>query len=389
MKQKYALLMLFTISLLLSACANKDKAAAGNAGAPTGPQAFPVIQIASQQTTLNSDYPATIEGIQDIEIRPKVDGFVDHIYVDEGASVKKGQLLFRIKAPQYEQEVRTAAAAISSAQADVDAAKLQVAKTKPLVDKDIISKYELDAAQLALQSKQAALAQAKAALANAKVNLGYTSITSPVAGVVGSIPFKTGSLVSSSSTEPLTTVSNTSKIYAYFSLNEKQLLDFSKKYKGSTLKEQMNNIPPVSLILADGSTFDKQGHIESINSQLNTSTGSASLRATFSNPTYLLKTGGSALVRIPTMIDSALLIPQKSTVDLQGKKFVYVLGDSSKVVNTEIEVMDLTQAKFYVVTKGLKAGQKIVLEGFQGLKDGTKIKPQEKNVDSVYKEIRK
>ncbi|MBC7418210.1 MAG: efflux RND transporter periplasmic adaptor subunit [Pedobacter sp.] len=389
MKQKYAVLILLSASTLFVACGNKDKSAGGKPGAPTGTQVYPVIQIEPQATTLNSDYPATIEGIQDIEIRPKVDGFIEHIYVDEGAMVNKGQLLFKIKAPQYEQEVRTAAAAIRSAEANVDAAKLQVNKTKPLVDKDIISKYELDAAQLALQSKQAALTQAKAALANAKVNLGYTAITSPVAGIVGSIPFKTGSLVSSSNAQPLTTVSNTTKIYAYFSLNEKQLLDFSKTYKGNTLREQMKNMPPVELILADGSIFDKRGCIESFNSLLNKSTGSARLRATFSNPSALLKSGGSALVRIPTTIEKALLIPQKSTVDLQGKKFVYVLGDSAKAISTEIEIMDLTKDKFYVVTKGLKPGQKIVFEGFQGLKDGTKIKPQEKNVDSVYKEIRK
>lgn len=386
------LLMLFSIGSLLSACGNKDKKAGGQpggpGGAPTGPQAYSVIQIEPQNTTLNTDYPATIEGIQDIEIRPKVDGFVQNIYVDEGAVVKKGQLLFKIKAPQYEQAVRTAAAAISGAQADVNAAQLQVNKTKPLVDKEIISKYELDAAQLTLQTKQAALSQARAALVNAKVNLGYTTITSPVEGIVGSIPFRTGSLVSSSSAQPLTTVSNTSKVYAYFSLNEKQLLDFSKTYRSGTLKQQMKNIPPVSLILADGSIFDKKGRIDAINGQLNTSTGSASLRATFPNPTALLKSGGSAVVRIPRTIDSALLIPQKSTLDIQGKKFVYVLGDSAKVINTEIEIMELTKAKFYVVTKGLKAGQKIVVEGLQGLKDGMKIKPETKSADSVYKEIR-
>ena len=385
--------IILAVSLLLSSCGNSDKKAGGKpggpGGAPAGPQTYPVIEVEPQTTTLNTDYPATIEGIQDIEIRPKVDGFVQNIYVDEGAVVKKGQLLFKINAPQYEQAVRTAAASISSAQAEVNAAQLQVTKTKPLVDKDIISKYELDAAQLMQQTKQAALSQARASLVNAKVNLGYTKITSPVDGIVGSIPFRTGSLVSSSSAQPLTTVSNTSKVYAYFSLNEKQLLDFSNTYGSGTLKEQMKKIPPVSLILADGSIFDKKGHIESINSQLNTSTGSASLRATFSNPTALLKSGGSALVRIPRTVDSALLIPQKSTVDIQGKKFVFILGDSAKVINTEIEIMDLTSGKFYVVTKGLKAGEKIVVEGLQGLKDGVKIKPEIKNADSVYKEIRK
>lgn len=375
--------------MLLASCGNNDEQKKAAAAAAAGPQAYPVFTVNAQTTELNSDYPATIEGIQNIDIRPKVDGFIQKILVDEGQVVKKGQLLFTIMAPQYEQEVRTARAAISSAEADVNAAQLQVNKTKPLVEKDIISKYDLDAAQLTLQSRKAALAQARATLVNAQVNLGYTSITSPVDGVVGSIPFRNGSLVSSSSTEPLTTVSNTSKVYAYFSLNEKQLLDFSKTYKGNTLAQQMKNIPAVSLVLADGNVYAQNGRIESINGQINTATGSASLRATFPNPISLLKSGASASVRIPQKVENAILVPQKSTIDLQGKKFVYVLGDSSKIISTEIQIMDLAKDKFYVVTKGLKAGDKIVLEGFQSLKDGAKIKPEEQSADSVYADIRK
>jgi len=375
--------------MLLASCGNNDEQKKAAAAAAAGPQAYPVFTVNAQTTELNSDYPATIEGIQNIDIRPKVDGFIQKILVDEGQVVKKGQLLFTIMAPQYEQEVRTARAAISSAEADVNAAQLQVNKTKPLVEKDIISKYDLDAAQLTLQSRKAALAQARATLVNAQVNLGYTSITSPVDGVVGSIPFRNGSLVSSSSTEPLTTVSNTSKVYAYFSLNEKQLLDFSKTYKGNTLAQQMKNIPAVSLVLADGNVYAQNGKIESINGQINTATGSASLRATFPNPISLLKSGASASVRIPQKVENAILVPQKSTIDLQGKKFVYVLGDSSKIISTEIQIMDLAKDKFYVVTKGLKAGDKVVLEGFQSLKDGAKIKPEEQSADSVYADIRK
>ncbi|GGI28339.1 hemolysin D [Pedobacter mendelii] len=378
-----------SIGMLLASCGNNDDAKKAAAAAAAGPQAYPVFTVNAQTTELNSDYPATIEGIQNIDIRPKVDGFIQKILIDEGAVVKKGQLLFTIMAPQYEQEVRTARAAISSAEADVNSAQLQVNKTKPLVEKDIISKYDLDAAQLTLQSRKAALAQAKASLANAQVNLSYTSITSPVDGVVGSIPFRNGSLVSSSSTEPLTTVSNTSKVYAYFSLNEKQLLDFSSTYKGNTLAQQMKNIPPVSLVLADGTVYAQNGKIESINGQINTATGSASLRATFPNPISLLKSGASASVRIPQKVENAILIPQKSTIDLQGKKFVYVLGDSAKIISTEIQIMDLAKDKFYVVTKGLKVGDKIVLEGFQSLKDGVKIKPEEKSADSVYADIKK
>ncbi|RNL56953.1 efflux RND transporter periplasmic adaptor subunit [Pedobacter jejuensis] len=389
MRKVTTLFFSISIGMLLASCGNDDEAKKAAAAAAAGPQAYPVFTVSAQTTELNSDYPATIEGIQNIDIRPKVDGFIQKILVDEGSVVKKGQLLFTIMAPQYEQEVRTARAAISSAEADVNAAQLQVNKTRPLVEKDIISKYDLDAAQLTLQSRKAALAQAKAALVNAQVNLGYTSITSPVDGVVGSIPFRTGSLVSSTSTEPLTTVSNTSKVYAYFSLNEKQLLDFSKTYKGNTLTQQMKNIPAVSLILADGTVYAQNGKIEAINGQINTATGSASLRATFPNPISLLKSGASASVRIPQKVENAILVPQKSTVDLQGKKFVYVVGDSAKIVNTEIEIMDLAKDKFYVVTKGLKAGDKIVLEGFQSLKDGVKIKPQVKSADSVYADIKK
>lgn len=384
---KQSLYLLFPALLIIASCGSSDPKKAG----PPAPQvqSYPVVTVSPQSTSLETDYPATLEGIQNVDIRPKVDGFIERIYVDEGATVKKGQLLFSINAPQYEQQVRTASAAISSAQADVNAAQLQVNKTKPLVEKDIISKYDLDAALLTLQSRKAALAQARAELVNAKVNLGYTRITSPVNGVIGSIPFKTGSLVSSSSASPLTTVSNISKIYAYFSLNEKQLLEFSRQYKGNTLEAKLKNIPAVSLVLADGTPYPEKGKIESINGLINTGTGSATLRATFPNPLNLLRSGASASVRIPQHLETAILIPQKSTIDLQGKKFVYVLGEKGIVKNTEIEVMELTKANFYVVTKGLKAGDKIVLEGFQSLKDGAEIKPEEKSADSIYSEINK
>jgi len=378
---------LLPVLLIVSSCGSNDKKK--DASAANQVQAYPVVTLTTQSTSLETDYPATIEGIQNVDIRPKVDGFIEKIYVDEGALVKKGQRLFSIDAPQYEQLVRTATAAISSAEADVNAAQLQVNKTKPLVEKDIISKYDLDAAQLTLQSRKAALAQAKAELVNAKVNLGYTTITSPVDGVIGSIPFKTGSLVSGSSAEPLTTVSNISKVYAYFSLNEKQLLDFSRNYKGATLDAQMKNIPAVSLILADGSAFAENGKVESINGLINTNTGSASLRATFSNPSKLLRSGASASVRIPQHLENAILIPQKSTTDLQGKKFVFVVDGKGIIKNTEIEIMENAKGNFYVVTKGLKTGDKIVLEGFQSLKDGAEIKPEEKNADSVFADLKK
>ncbi|MBD0297990.1 MAG: efflux RND transporter periplasmic adaptor subunit, partial [Flavisolibacter sp.] len=259
----------FSAAILFSfvtstACKNKkDAAAAGpSGGGPPPVLEYPVLTLNPRPTTLFTDFPATIQGQQNIEIRPKIDGYIETIYVDEGATVRKGQPLFRISAPQYEQEVRTAQANIKIAQADVNAAQMQVAKVRPLVEKDIISKYELESAQYTLQAKQAALAQAQARLANARTNLGYTAVASPVNGVVGPIPYKIGSLVSSNTAQPLTTVTNVGNIYAYFSVNEKQALQFSRTTPGATAQERLATIPPVTLILADGSEFPQKGKVE-------------------------------------------------------------------------------------------------------------------------------
>lgn len=379
-------LILFCGSLLWACGSNQKKES--QAGQPPAVQSYPVVTADTQSVSLETDYPAVLEGIQDVDIRPKVDGFIEKIHVDEGATVRKGQLLFSINAPQYEQQVRTANASISRAQASVNAAQLQVNKTRPLVEKDIISRYELEAAELNLQSRKAELAQARAELVNSQVNVGYTRITSPVDGVVGTFPFKTGSLVSSSSAQPLTTVSDISKVYAYFSVNEQQLPDLAKAYGGGTLAQQIRNMPLVSLIRSDGTLYAQKGKIESINTLINTNTGAAGLRATFINPEGVLKTGASAMVRIPRNVQSALLIPQKSTMDLQGKKFVYLVDDKGLVKNTLIEIMPVAKGNFFVVTKGLKAGDRIVLEGFQSLKDGAEIKPEVKNADSVYAELK-
>ncbi len=370
-------------SFLLS-CGSKGK----SNGGPQDDQVkvYSVLALSLRTATLNADYPASIQGQQDIEIRPKVDGFIEKIYVDEGSLVKKGQLLFKINAPQYEQEVRTAQAGINTAQADVNAAQLAVNKVKPLVEKDIISHYELESVQFTLQTKLAALAQAKAALANAKTNLGYTIITSPVNGVIGALPYKLGSLVTSTTASPLTSVYNTSTVYAYFAINEKKLLDFSKDTatSGTTLKSKLNNLPKVSLLLADGTLYNYKGRVETVNGLINASTGSANMRAAFANPKGLLHSGSSAMVRIPTLVKSAILVPQSATYELQDKRFVYVLDSQNKIKTTAIKVMDNAAGQFFVVQDGLHNGDKIILEDAGTLKDGTEVKPKKANADSVY-----
>jgi len=369
--------------LFLFSCGNKNNQQAGGFAQPMA--SYKVLTLQPRSVTLNTDYPASIQGQQNIEIRPKVDGFVEKIYVDEGSIVKKGQLLFKINAPQYEQEVRTAQAGIKTAEADVNAAQLQVNKVKPLVEKDIISHYELESAQLTLQSKQAALTQANAALQNAKVNLGYTTIVSPVDGVIGSLPYKLGSLVTSTTTDPLTTVYNTATVYAYFAMNEKQLLGFSRDSSNTSFKSKLNNIPKVTLLLSDGTAYEDKGKVETVNGLINTSTGSANFRAAFANPKGLLRSGSSATVRIPAIVKDALIVPEDVTYELQDKRFVFVVDKQNKIKNVAITVMDNTPGQYYVITSGLQSGDRIIAEGATNIKDGTEIKPMEASADVVYK----
>lgn len=381
-----SLTTLGTVVLLLSSCGGEKGQAAAGAVPPAQP--YSVFKITPQNATLVSEYPATLQGQQNIEIRPKIDGYVEQIYVDEGSTVKKGQLLFRLSAPQYAQEVNTAAAAINSAEADVSTAQLQVNKTKPLVDKEIISHYELEAAENTLKARQAALAQAKASLANAKINLAYTTIVSPVDGVVGAIPYKLGSLITSGTAQPLTTVSNIGHVYAYFSLNEKQLLDFAKTVKGTTMNDKLANIPPVSLILSDGSDYPEKGKVETVGGLINTQTGSASFRAIFPNALGLIRSGGSATLGIPQTVKNAVLIPQKSSYELQGKHFVYVVDEKGMVKSTEIKIMNLVTGQFFVVTEGLTSGNTIVLDGATTLQDGMTIKPNVQQSETIYKDLK-
>ena len=369
--------------LCFSSCGGgaEDEKAAAKVTATAPPKDYPVLTLAPRTTTLFTEYPASIQGQQDIEIRPKIDGYIDRIYVDEGANVKKGQRLFLIFAPQYEQEVRTAEANIKIAQAEVNAAEMEVKRVRPLVEKNIISKYELESAEYRLQAKQAALAQARATLVNARTNLGYTSISSPANGIVGTIPYKIGSLVSSNTPEPLTTVSNISNIYAYFSINERLLLDFME-YAAARKTEA--KLPPVTLVLANGEAYPRKGRIEATSGSIAPGTGSIRVRATFPNPNNLIRSGSTGMIRIPTTVDSALLVPQKATYEIQGKRFVYVVDDAGTVRSAEIQVLENDDGRFYVVEEGLEPGDRIVAEGVASLREGAPIKPVEVSADSVY-----
>lgn len=382
---KQSFLSILAASIVIASCGKNDKSA--QAGGAPQIKEYKTVTLQPESATLNSDFPASIQGQQNIEIRPRVEGYIDKIFVDEGAVVKAGQPLFKISAPEYEQQVRTATASIKSAQADLSSAKLAVNKVKPLVEKGIISKYDLESAQYTYESALAALAQANAALVNAKTNLGYTTVTSPVNGVVGSIPFRLGSLVSSNTTEPLTTVSSIGNVYAYFAMNEKALLNFTKD-SGASLNQKLKSMPAVSLVLSDGSAYDEKGHIETVNGLINTETGTVNIRARFPNSKGIIRSGSSTTVRIPKDIKDGIIIPQSATFELQDKMFAVILGSDKKTKNVNITVLENTAGNYYVVTSGLKSGDEIVLEGVASLKEGTEIKAQNQKPETVYADLK-
>lgn len=359
-------LVLLAFCLSLFSCGQSDKT--------TGK--VPECAVITVQTTnakLTNSYPAAIKGKQDVEIRPMVSGFITKLNVDEGSMVRKGQSLFMIDPVQYQAAVNVAKANVETAKAALSTQKLTVNNKRELNKKQIISDYDLQMAENQLAQTKANLAQAEAQLINAKNNLSYTNVTSPSNGVVGMLPFRVGSLVSPSSTTALTTVSDISEMYVYFSMTEKQLLDLTRE--GGSIKEILAKMPPVNLQLIDGTIYADTGRVEAISGVIDQNTGAVSMRATFSNKRNILRSGGTAKVVFPNLLENIILVPQTATIEIQDKKFVYVTQADNTLKSTEIEIYPLNDGKYYIVTKGLKSGDKIVIEGVQNLKDGQSIKP--------------
>ncbi len=353
--------------LLLAGCSSKsDKM--GQASTD-----FAVETLTATTADLKTSYPATIKGMQDIEIRPKVSGYLVKLLVDEGATVRKGQPLFLIDSEQYKAAVKAAQAQIKVCRANIATQKLTVDNKRMLFKQNIISQYDLQMAENTLASYEAQLAAAQAQLQSARDNLRWCTVTSPADGVVGSIPYRVGSLVSGQSATALTTVSNISKMYVYFSMTEKQLLAMTRETGG--IDAAIKKMPAVSLVLSDGSTYSQSGVISTVSGVIDQSTGSVQMRATFDNAGHVLRSGGSGSVLVPTHAEDAIMVPQSATFDVQDKKFVYVVNADKTVATREITVLSQNNGQSYVVTSGLKAGERIVVDGVNKLKNGQQINP--------------
>ena len=352
---------------ILFSCGNSQD------GMKLGDDEFAVSAVSVSSSNQTTSYPATIKGTQDIEIRPQVSGFIVKLCVDEGATVRKGQALFQIDPTQYQAAFNQAKASVESVKANLETVKSTEANKRILHEQKIISDFEYQTAQNNLLTAKASLAQAEAALTAARQNLGFCTVTSPSDGVIGTFPYRVGSLVSPSVSKPLTTVSAIKQMYVYFSMTEKELLRLTRA--GGTLKEQLEKMPEIKLQLADGTIYANSGKIDAVSGVIDQTTGSVSMRAIFPNEQNILRSGGMANVIFPYTIDNIYVIPQSATQDIQDKKFVFVLQSDETVKHTEITVSNLNDGKNYLVTGGLKEGDKIVVEGVQVLKDGQKITP--------------
>ena len=365
--KKNKLLLLIAAAAMLVACGGKQ-------GKPNfGDNEYAVRTIGTQSAALETTYPATVRGVQDVEIRPKVSGFITRLCVHEGQTVKKGQLLFVIDNVTYEAAARQAKASVNAAKAQLNTAKLTYENNQKLFNNNVIGSYELQSAKNSYETAKASLAQAEASYISAKQNLDFCYVTSPANGVVGDLPYKVGALVSASSQQPLTTVSDISTMQVYFSMTEKDLIEMTRTSGGLTAA--IKDYPAVKLKLADGSIYGHEGRVVTVSGVIDRTTGSVSIRADFPNPEHLLKTGGSGAIVVPHNDNAAIVIPQDATVQVQDKFFVYVLGANNKVKYTEITVSPNNDGNNYIVTGGLKVGEKIVVSGITALTDGAEIKP--------------
>lgn len=369
--------LIFILAIFIVGCSNNKV----QVSAPVA-QALPVVEVHNSSETTFTDYPASIQGTVDLEIRSQVSGTLDQIYINEGALVQKGQPLFKINELPFKEAVNNAKALFHSAEAAVINAQLEVDKLTPLVKNHVVSDYQLKSAKATLQAAEASVEQAKAGVASAKINLGYTLIKAPVTGYIGRLPKKQGSIVAANDMSPLTQLSDTHEVHVYFSLGEDDFIAFNANYPGKTVAERLKSIPGVSLLLTDQTIYGQKGKIDMVDGQFDRETGAIALRATFKNAQGILRSGNTGKIRLSLQHGDAILVPQSSTLEIQDKTFVYTLDKANKVSKQPIKIIGTSGAN-YVVRDGLKSGDRIIFDGIDKLNEGDTIQPQLKSSEAL------
>lgn len=369
MKRKSFIAIAATCLFLLSACKQGD-------GVSEGGESYPLLVLEPENRELSVKYSAVIEGRQDVEVRPQVSGTITKVCVEEGALVRKGEVLFIIDQMPYRANLEKSEAAVATAEANEAISRQTLEGKEELYAGKVISEFELRTARNNYKSSQAALRQAQAELTDAANNLSYTEVKSPVDGRAGMTSYRVGALVNSTMTEPLITVSDNSDMYVYFSLTERQVLALTARY--GSLDKALASFPEVSLVLNDDSTYERKGRVDVISGIIDKTTGSVRVRAVFPNPDRRLMSGGAVNVQVPYQKENCLVIPQGATYEIQNRVFAYKVIDG-KAVSTAIEVFEINDGQEYIVESGLEAGDTIVSDGAGLLKDGTVVAPVANN----------
>lgn len=359
------------LSLFATSCATQSKESAETVDSV---RTIPVSELKPQSVELQRKYAGDIRAVKNVEIYARVKGYLEEVYVDEGKEVRKGQVLFRINNEEYEAHLAKAKANLQSAIAEAKGAEFELKRVRLLVDKNVISKTEVEVAEAKLAAVNAKIEESRSEHANAALHLAQTQIRAPFDGIIDKIPYKTGSLINEGTL--LTTLSDTKNIYTYFNVSENEYLEYVK----SRGKQDDNTSAVVELELADGTVFRHKGIIETMQGAFDEGTGSIAFRAKFSNAEKLLKHGSTGIIRLTNKVDSAILVPQKSAFEIQDKNFVYVLSKDN-TVKTRSFTATSRLGDYYVVKAGLSPGETIVFEGLQGLKDGATIKPKTISTD--------
>lgn len=363
------MLATFTVAILVS-CESKTEKTTADA-----PPSVPVSTVVTSSETTYVEYPASVQGAIDMEIRPQVSGYIQKVLVNEGAYVSAGQTLFQINSQPFVEALNNAKANLHAAEAAILNAKLEIDKLTPLVQNKVVADFQLKTAKTAYKIAQANAEQAKASVASAQINLGYTNVKAPVSGYIGLIPKKQGSLVSPTDQEALTQLSDIQDVHVYFALAEKDFTIFNKNYEGKTPAERIKNLPFVELVLSDNSVYPSKGKVDMINGQFDKNTGAITFRASFPNPNGNLRSGNTGKLRLGLNHSNAILVPQSATVEMQGKVFVFLVDKNNKVTKTPLDVMGKSGTN-YLVKQGLNQGDQIVLSGLDKLQEGQIIHPQ-------------
>lgn len=335
---------------------------------------LPVLTLTEEPAAISYKYLGSIEGVENVQIRPQVEGILEQIYVDEGQYVNKGDVLFKINNQPYVEDLKNALANVDLEKAKLRKAKTEIERLRPLIENEVISEVRMETTVADYEVAQSSLAKAEAEAANMRINMGFTTIKAPVDGLMGRIPKSIGNVVKKSDSEPLTVLSNVSEIYVYFSMSESDYLYFERMKKDSSSRK-MN--PDVKLVLADGSVYDKVGTIDANSGQINRSTGSITLRAHFENPDTLLRTGNTGKILMEQIYPNAILVPQSATTSIQDKRFIFVLNEDNTVRRQEIKIEGRTGNDFIVSGDVLKANDRIVTAGLDKLSEGVLVKPLE------------